>query len=224
MAVHLADGVDTVHGIVTAGTRLHCGVNDAVVEDAAETKCSSAMAHAAVDGHLGMALSWARRIGAIVAGRAVAGDRAVVNVGSSEINRGMTKATIRICHKMPIMLADGRGAVMAGGAGAGNTGMVKFAIRPQFQKAGGGVARVTFNGRRNMKVGFARSQYTVVTTAANCENLAVVDSADDVEPESCMTGLTEIAGGEVIACFRSNGVKRGLSHGVAAVVTVSTLG
>ena len=96
------------------------------------------------------------------------------------------------------MLTDSGYSVMALGTPAGNTGMIKFAIQPERQKARGVVAVIAFNGRLHMKFRFTNSHHAVMAATAITENFEMIDIANKVKSEGGMTSLTQVTGGRMI--------------------------
>jgi len=219
----LAARINTIVIVVTAGARLHAGVHQAVAEYAAHIETRGAVADTTIDGHVGMSYGLPLRTGTVVAAGAIFRDVAVVYEGILEIDSVVASDAIRAGHQMAIMLADSCGAVVARGAGSRNIGMIELAVRAQFQKAGSGVTVVALAGRRDMELGFADGRYAVMTGAAITENFQVIDETDQVESESGMTGLTQIAGGKVIPRFGEHRIDRGDVE-KTTIVTLSALG
>lgn len=181
--------IDTIVIVVAGSARQHTGINKAVAVYAAHAEARGAMANTAIDGHIGMAYGLSLRVRAVVTAGAIVCDITVVHEGILKTVRRVAGTTVGAGDEMPIILADGNGAVVARGTGSRNIGMIIFAIRSQFQKAGGGVAVIAFRRRRDMKFGFANGQYPVMTCAAISENFLMIDVTDQVESEGCVTGL-----------------------------------
>lgn len=76
--------------------------------------------------------------------------------------------------------------------------MIEAAVRLQFQESDGRVAVIALGIRRGMTDGFTHGNYTVMTLAAFSKNLRVIHEGDNGKPEVAVTGLTYIAGRNVI--------------------------
>jgi hypothetical protein len=131
---------------------------------------------------------------------------AVVGERSLKTNSRMAETAVSVgvrvrrdgCHTC------GHVTIVAKGATAGNTVMIKGAIQLEVEKTGGIVASIAFNSRRDVLHGFANGHYTVVADAAITENFHVIDKRDSAESEGGMTGLAGIAGSGVIRRFTPN--------------------
>lgn len=223
----LARGVDTV-GIAVAGFAGHDrGVNQAVIEYAAEAESRDFVAGTAIEGrqidfrHRGMT---SRGVADIVAGRytmtsiATGPDNDGVGVIRKRVQKTFRRMTTyafsdgnRMVARWSVggrgRFANGRGAVVAALASTRNTRMIKAAIPIQFKKAGGIVAVIAFAIRREVKFGLADGDITVVTVAAIAEHFLMVDKGDDVESQGGVAGFTHIAGGDMATRFAANGNK-----------------
>ena len=95
----------------------------------------------------------------------------------------------------------GRSAVVATGASTGNTRMIKATICCQFEKTGGIVAVIAFEGCRHMKIGFTDRHNTVMAFAAIAKHFLVIDKRNYVKTQRGMAGFAHTAGGDVIRRF-----------------------
>ena len=98
----------------------------------------------------------------------------------------------------------GRYAVVASAASIGNTRMIEATIRCQFEKTGGIVAVIAFEGCRHMKIGFADCHNTVMAFAAVAKHFLMVDKRNYVKSQWGMTGLAHTTGSDVIRRFTRN--------------------
>lgn len=182
-----------------AGLRL--GI-DSVMEDTAKIEASDGVAVTTIQARYRMVLVFTHRTGVIVTGIA----SVTHHIGAAVVDKrilkrlcGVTETAVCIGYGMALMFSSGRNTVVARDTRPINAGVIKAAVRPQFQKTGGIVTVVTFGVRRSMKVGFTDGHYAVVTLAAITENFQVIHKRKNGESEGGMAGLTHITGSEVIA-------------------------
>lgn len=219
----LAACIDTIAIVMAVSTRLHTGIN-AVIEYTTETETRDVMANTTINGHNRMSYRLSRRVSAIMTTGAIVRDGTVVDVGILKTVRRVTETAIVLGNKMVRMLADGGSAVVTLDTSTGNTRMVKFSIRPEFQKAGGVVAVIAFNGRLHMKFRFTNGHHAVMTAAAITENFEMVNKTDKLKSEGGMTGLTQVTGGGMIPDFSENRGNGAVTRRKPAIVTFGTLG
>lgn len=117
---------------------------------------------------------------------------AVYAIGDSVRVRARRVVIYGGCHP------QGGSTVVATGAAADNTGMIKTTVRFQFKKSDCVMTAVALRFGRGMKFGFAYRCYPVVTAAAVTEYFLVIDEGDDGKCQGCVAGLASAAGGDMI--------------------------
>lgn len=202
MTWRLTDSVNAVIPRMAIPTRLRYGVDDGMVENATETEVLDVMAYTTIDSHFRMTVRLTGCNAAIVTGIA----SFTHNVGAAVVDKGIRKACcgmtetalrsgIRVVHGG---LACSQHSVVARAAATGNIGVIKAAVRLQFQKRGGIVTFVAFGRGFQMQVGFADGYDPVMALAAITEHFLMIDNGENGKSKSGMTGLTHITGGKMV--------------------------
>ena len=121
----------------------------------------------------------------------------MVGISRKETRRGMTVLALCSGYDVRIMLAHRHSPVVAAGAYPGDTGMIKTAIRVQFQERRGIVAVVTLAIGRRMELGFSNRDYTIMALATGTKDLIMIIERNDGKTLRRMAGLAVVAGRHV---------------------------
>lgn len=113
----------------------------------------------------------------------------------------MAKIALAFSWNVPGILVRGGRSIVAQGTAAGNAGVVVTAVGQAIQEVIGIVALIALLARRNVVLGFADGQFTVVAFAAASKDLLMIDSGHRGKIRIGVTGLTVIAGRDVIGHF-----------------------
>lgn len=173
-----------------------------MVEYAAHIEAHDTVACATVYGWNWMAVRWSDCGNAMAGSAAEVGDHGsgMVGISAEETDSRVAIAAFRggIRMRGRGCFANRHGAIMATGAGSGNTRMIEAAVRVQGQEAGGIVAVITLGVGRRMKFGFTDGQNAVMALAAITKHFLVIDIWNDVKTQRGMAGFAHAAGGDVI--------------------------
>lgn len=139
-------------------------------------KIAGVVADPTIRGRWYVYFRFTRRIGAVVAGRAVAGNGAMVERRIGEAHRiAMADVALLVSGYVVRSLAGRDDAVVAGAAIAGNTGVIVGAVGRGGDEFFGVVAGVALGGRDLVEDRLADRSDTVMAAAAGTENFCVID-------------------------------------------------
>ncbi len=181
----LIGSINTIATVVTGFAGLYCGINQAVVENAAHVKADDTMTGTTIDCRYGVTVRWPDCVYAMAGIAAEVRDNRGGVVGKSvqeSFNR-MTGYAVRVGDRMSAgrgidgrrRLTDSSVTVVATAASTGNTRMIETTIGFQLKKTGGIVAVVALGAGRLMKLGFTDGQNPVMAFAAVAKHFLMVD-------------------------------------------------
>ena len=122
----------------------------------------------------------------------------MIDICRQESARRVTETALDFSGDVSLILTGCRRSIVTSGTGACIGTMIETATGESIQEVIGIVAFIAGLRRRRMKRRFTNGQHTIVALAANPEDLLVIDGEDRGKPQGRMTGLTGVAGCQVI--------------------------